>query len=201
MSIVSEYSDCGCLQGKERRMGEKEKNRLWNECFEEITEEQKPKKQNVMKWIVFGVGLVAVLAILVFVVRPKDIPAGDENLPDWGLTLSVKDVTPSGMTLVCTQSGGQFTEEFGSLITGESYYLVKIKNKRGKLVPTVIKDYGFNAIAYIVPLNTDTEFKIDWEWLYGELKPGTYRLVKGFTEMRENGNHIDAEYWVEFVIE
>ncbi len=176
-----------------------EKNGLLNELSEEIIEERKPKRQTVTKLIVFGAGLLVVLVLLVL--RPKDIPLGNENLPDWGLTLSVKDVTPSGLTLVCKQSGGQFTEEFSGLITGESYYLVKAKNKKGKLVPTVIKDYGFNAIAYNIPLDADTEFNVDWEWLYGELKPGTYWLVKGFMEYRENGNHKEADYWVEFVIE
>ena len=33
--------------------------------------------------------------------------SGDEGFPNWGLTLSVKDVTESGLTLVCTQSGGE----------------------------------------------------------------------------------------------
>lgn len=182
-------------------MDDKEKSGLRNECFEEITEEQKSKKRNVTKWIILGAVVLVFLAVLVLVLRPKDIPVGDEDLPDWGLTLSAKDVTPSGLTLVCTQSGGEFTEEFSGLITGEAYYLVKIKNKSGRLVSTVIKDYGFDAIAYIIPLNADTEFNVNWEWLYGELEPGTYRLVKGFTELRENGNHIDADYWVEFVIE
>ena len=183
-------------------MDDKEKSGLRNECFEEITEEQKSKKRNVTKWIVLGAVVLVFLAVLVLVLRPKDIPVGDEDLPDWGLTLSAKDVTPSGLTLVCTQSGGEFTEEFSGLITGEAYYLVKIKNKRGKYLSNVRggHDFDFNAVACTIPLNTNTEFNIDWEWLYGALKPGTYRLVKGFTELRENGNHIDADYWVEFVI-
>ena len=45
----------------------------------------------------------------------------DEGFPDWGITLSVKDVTDSGLTLVCTQSGGELT---GELQTGSDYKLI-----------------------------------------------------------------------------
>ena len=98
---------------------------------------------------------------------------------------------------------GIILDNNGELITGESYYLMKVKNKKGKYLSNVRGryDFDFNAVAYMIPLNTDTEFNVDWKQMYGELKPGTYRLVKGFTELRENGNHNDADYWVEFVIE
>ena len=47
--------------------------------------------------------------------------------PNWGLTLSVKNVTPSGMTLICTQSGGELT---GELETGGIYTYFLLKNGR-----------------------------------------------------------------------
>lgn len=40
---------------------------------------------------------------------------------DWGIALSVKDVTPTGMTLVCSQSGGEIT---GELQCGSDYSLL-----------------------------------------------------------------------------
>jgi len=192
--------DVDLLQGKEAQMGDKQKSELRNEQSEETTVEEKTKKQKSWKWIILGVCLLVAIVVLALVLRPKDIPVGDEEFPNWGLTLSVKDVTPSGLTLVCTQSGGEIT---GELITGESYYLMKVKNKKGKYLSNVRggSDFDFNAVAYMIPLNTDTEFNVDWKQMYGELKPGTYRLVKEFTEYRENGNHNDADYWVEFVIE
>ena len=121
-----------------------------------------------------------------------------KGFPDWGLTLSAKDVTPSGLTLVCTQSGGEPT---GELMTGEEYYLIVWREGHWRMVVPVIENYAWNSLAHWISEDADTMFEIDWEWLYGELKPGTYRLVKGFTELRENGNHRDADYWVEFVIE
>ncbi len=126
-----------------------------------------------------------------------DSPAvSDEGFPDWGLTLSVKNVTESGLTLVCTQSGGELT---GELQTGSDYKLIVLK-EAWEDVPTIIEDYGWNMLAYMVAENDVTEFEYNWEWLYGKLPAGTYRMVKGFTQFREAGDYDDFAYWVEFEI-
>jgi len=120
----------------------------------------------------------------------------DEGFPNWGLTLSVKDVTDFGLTLVCTQSGGELT---GELQTGSDYKLIVLK-EAWEDVPTIIEEYGWNMLAYMVAKDDVTEFEINWEWLYGKLPAGTYRLVKGFMEFRETGDYDDFPYWVEFQI-
>lgn len=120
----------------------------------------------------------------------------DEGFPNWGITLSVKDVTESGLTLVCTQSGGELN---GELQTGSEYKLIVLK-EAWEDVPTIIEDYGWNCLAYMVFEDDVTEFECDWEWLYGKLPAGTYRLVKGFTEFREAGDYDTFPYWVEFEI-
>jgi len=53
---------------------------------------------------------------------------------------------------------------------------------------------------FTVEKNQDTEFNIDWEWLYGKLGPGKYRLEKEIMDVRESGNHDDYTYYVEFEI-
>lgn len=120
----------------------------------------------------------------------------DEGFPNWGLTLSVKDVTESGLTLVCTQSGGELT---GELQTGSDYKLIVLK-EAWEDVPTIIEDYGWTAEAYMVAKDDVTEFEYNWEWLYGKLLAGTYRLVKGFTDFRESGDYDNFAYWTEFEI-
>lgn len=122
----------------------------------------------------------------------------DEGFPNWGITLSVKDVTSSGLTLVCTQSGGEST---GELQTGSDYNLIVLKDGTWQEVPTVIEEYGWTAEAYLIAKNDVREFEIKWEWLYGKLPAGTYRLVKGFADFREAGNYDTFDYWVEFEIE
>ena len=120
----------------------------------------------------------------------------DEGFPNWGLTLSVKDVTESGLTLVCTQSGGELT---GELQTGSDYKLIVLK-EAWEDVPTIIEDYGWDTMAYMVFKDDVTEFEYNWEWLYGKLPAGTYRMVKGFTEYRESGDYDNFAYWTEFEI-
>lgn len=120
----------------------------------------------------------------------------DEGFPNWGLTLSVKDVTESGLTLVCTQSGGELT---GELQTGSDYKLIVLK-EAWEDVPTIIEYYGWDMIAYGVAKDDVTEFEYNWEWLYGKLPAGTYRMVKGFTEYRESGDYDNFVYWTEFEI-
>ena len=121
-----------------------------------------------------------------------------ESFPDWGLTLSAKEVTPSGLTLICTQSGGALT---GDIMTGKYYCLSVWRAGSWRTVMPVIENYGWNDLAHWIVKDADTEFKIDWEWLYGELEPGTYRLVKDFMDFRKTADYDKALYWVEFVIE
>ena len=123
---------------------------------------------------------------------------GGLGYPDWGLTLSAEDVTPSGLTLICSQSGGVPS---GELMTGEDYYLIVYKKEHWRMVPTVIDNYAWNSLAHWITKDAATEFEIDWEWLYGELEPGTYRLVKEFMDFRKTADYDEAIYWVEFVIE
>ena len=121
----------------------------------------------------------------------------DEGFPDWGLTLSVKDVTPTGLTLVCTKNGGNPT---GELTCGTDYHLIVLEDGVWKDVPTVIEEYAWNSLAYHFPEGQDTKFDYTWEWLYGKLPAGIYRLTKGFMDFRGAGDYDTAVYWVEFEI-
>ncbi len=121
----------------------------------------------------------------------------DADFPDWGLTLSVKDVTPTGLTLVCTQNGGNPT---GRLTCGTDYRLLVSENGKWKNVPTVLEEYGWDDLGYRLLEGKDTEFELSWEWLYGTLTAGTYRLAKEFSDHRGPGDYDTAMYWVEFKI-
>lgn len=127
-----------------------------------------------------------------------DTSVADEGFPDWGLTLSVKGVTPAGLTLVCRKEGGNPT---GLVKCGTDYHLLVLEDGTWKDVPTVIEDYGWNSLAYNFTEGQDTELACSWEWLYGKLPAGTYRLTKGFMDFRGAGDYDTAVYWVEFEIE
>ena len=102
---------------------------------------------------------------------PQSIEPGKA---DWGITLSVKDVTPTGMTLVCSQSGGKIT---GELQCGSDYSLLVNSNGVWNAVPYLVDEVAWTMEAYDIPLNDSIEFELKWERLYGELSAGTYRVL------------------------
>ena len=128
---------------------------------------------------------------------------GDEGFPDWGLTLSVDNVTSTGLTLVVTQSGGNPTGEF--LMTGEPYRLFTLVDGTWEVVeelplPEGVDGRAWNSIGYPISKGETREFEINWEWMFGELPSGTYRLIKNFMDFRETANYDSADFWVEFEI-
>ena len=117
--------------------------------------------------------------------------------PDWGITLTAKNVTSKGMTLVCSQSGGEIT---GELECGSNYSLLVNTNGVWNAVPYLVDEVAWTAEAYYLPLDGSIEFELKWERLYGELPAGTYRIVKGFMDFRGTGDYDSATFHTEFEI-
>lgn len=112
------------------------------------------------------------------------LPGTDTDL---GITLTLKDITRSGATVVCTQSGG---ESIGELTTG-SYFVVERLNKDNNWTEVeqlkLDGELSWTAIAYLVNKNGTTEWEVNWGWLYGELPDGHYRIGKQFIHSPEPG--------------
>ena len=124
-----------------------------------------------------------------------------EQKAAWGLTFEVKDVTPTGLTIVCTQSGGEPT---GELQTGSYYYIEKKENDRWVgMEYTEIEEekVGWTAEAWIIAPDSTLEWEVDWSWLYGELPAGEYRIGKSVMDWRETGEYDEAGIYAEFRIE
>lgn len=64
----------------------------------------------------------------------------------------------------------------------------------------VIDNAAFNAIAYMVQKDLPYEAVIDFEWLYGKLEPGRYRIVKTVMDFRGTGDFTDYTFTAEFSI-
>lgn len=114
---------------------------------------------------------------------------------DWGVRLSVKNVSPTGLTLICEQNGG-IAE--GSLETGSAYILEKYENNQWVEVEPQ-NDLVWDMMAYLIG-DTATEWEIDWTWLYGELSAGTYRIGKTVMEFKESGTSRSQIFFAEFEI-
>ena len=158
--------------------------------FSGVMETDPPRLQTVFSiWKVDENG--EVLSVVSF---PQPI---ELEKPDWGITLTAKNVTSKGMTLVCSQSGGEIT---GELECGSDYSLLVNTNGVWNAVPYLVDEVAWTAEAYGLPLDGSIEFELKWERLYGELPAGTYRIVKGFMDFRGPGDYDSATFHTEFKI-
>ena len=143
--------------------------------------------------------ILALAAMCVFAAcgAEKDETHGAEGwAKDWGITLSAKEVSPTGLVLVCRQSGG-IAE--GSLETGSAYTIEK--NEGGNWVE--VKPQGeaiWDMMAHLIASDSTTEWTIDWSWLYGELSAGTYRIGKTVVDLKDSGASESQIYFAEFEI-
>lgn len=131
------------------------------------------------------------------IVEVEDVKVAED---EWGLTLSAENVTPSGMTIVFNQMNGKQT---GELQTGEWYALYKEEDGEWKEVLYAIEDgvnVGWHSIAYLIPKGGSYKMEINWEWLYGKLEPGKYRINKEVMDFRETGDFDKKIYSLEFTV-
>ncbi|MBQ7985722.1 MAG: hypothetical protein IJ304_00445 [Clostridia bacterium] len=121
------------------------------------------------------------------------VTSGDK----WGLTLYAEDVTNKGMTIKYEQFGGNPT---GELETGAWYKIEKIVDENWQDVETKVDDVAWNMIAYMIKKNDITEYEINWEFLYGELPAGEYRLSKKIADFRVAESYDEEIYYAYFTI-
>ena len=115
---------------------------------------------------------------------PSDAP--DNTL---GITLTAENVTPTGLTLVCTQSGGEVT---GELMSG-SYYSLELYTARGWEPAKYAKginpeEVAWTAESWVINMGGEVRWETNWEWLYGKLPAGWYRVGKEILDWRAPGD-------------
>ncbi len=116
---------------------------------------------------------------------------------DWGVTLTAKDVTSDGMTLVCSQSGGNPT---GELSTGPWYEIEKQVSGKWQQAP-IYAEVCWEDIAWIIPKEDLTEWQVNWTWIYASLEPGEYRIAKEIMDFRQSGDFDTCRSYAYFTIE
>lgn len=118
----------------------------------------------------------------------------------WGITLTAENVTPTGATIKCKQSGGEPT---GELQTGSWYIVENWTQENGwNEMPYMIQgNIGWTAEAWMIPTDNKAEWEVNWEWLYGELPAGKYRIGKEIMDFRASGDYDKEIYFAEFYVE
>lgn len=123
----------------------------------------------------------------------------ESELDEVGLSFSLKNITPEGATLVFYQyDAGAAT---GSLEYGDDFLLEVQKNGAWEEIPVIPGgNYAFNSVAYTLSPKISSERELDWEWLYGSLAPGTYRIQKNVMDFREPGDYDKYTVYAEFIL-
>lgn len=99
----------------------------------------------------------------------------ESEMEEIGLLLSAKNVTPTG-AVVCFHRYGDDMK--GDMFAGRYF---RIEKKDGDIwdeVKTVSEgEHGFTDEAFAIAKGDALEIAYDWEWLYGALPEGEYRIV------------------------
>ena len=121
------------------------------------------------------------------------------QIPEIALSVSLKNITPTGATFVFDQYDADAPK--GELMYGAEFVIEVLKNGEWERVPiTKEGNYAFILIGYFLPCEEITELEIDWGWLYGELKPGEYRIGKGVNDSIESGVSDSYTVYARFIL-
>ena len=125
--------------------------------------------------------LLVLMALLAGCARESAYqPTGAANV-----TMAVTDVTPAGATVTIQDSNPE------PFVYGEWFVIEREKDGVWYEVKTQITNYGFNEIGWLTDEQGGLTMTVDWEWLYGKLPSGHYRILK-----QAGGAVISAEFTV-----
>lgn len=115
----------------------------------------------------------------------------DENI--FGITLTADHIMPTGMTLKCSQSESKISDE---LYTGSWFVVEKWTQKDGwkEVKYNTNEEIVWTEEGWIVPLNDTVAWEVNWDWIYGKLPKGKYRIGKEFMGTKENSQVYYAEF-------
>ena len=148
------------------------------------------------KYIILILSVLLTLSLFGCAEKPTEDTSTAVETDIWGITLSTENVTPSGMTLKIIQSGGEFE---GELEYGSDFTLEVRQNQEWVTVEPQ-KDVAWTLVAFMLPENQTTKLDINWNFIYGELPAGHYRLCKEFMDFIDTGKYTTRTYYAEFTL-
>lgn len=113
--------------------------------------------------------------------------------------MSIKEgtLTKTGATIIITDHNPN------QIIYGTSFYIEKYVNNNWEKIALINDNYAFNYMAYFVDEKGILELEQNWEYMYGELDKGIYRIVKDVAFSSDIPITSEDTYyiWTEFEIE
>ena len=112
----------------------------------------------------------------------------------YGVCLTIEEVSPAGATVVFV---GEGEKPEGRLMGGNDYWVQVEKDSVWEDI-TKVPEPSFTTEAY--DIDNIRRHKIDWQWRYGTLPSGHYRIGKDVT-YQEGAKPLEtATVWAEFLL-
>ena len=127
--------------------------------------------------------IILILAVLLCGCAKESAYQPDEAL---NVTMTVSNVTPAGAVVTIQDANPE------PFVYGEWFQIEREKDGVWYEVKTKITDYGFNEIGWLTDDQGGLTMTVDWEWLYGKLPAGQYRILK-----QAGTQTISAEFIIE----
>lgn len=142
-------------------------------------------------WSEYGAQVLDILDTLSFDQSVKEGGAyvyhEEAQIDEIGLYFSLKNISSTGASLVFKRYDVEAPT--GTLQFGDEFMIETKKDGGWEEVPVIVEgNYAFNAVAYMLTSDM-VEQELDWEWLYGELAPGEYRIRKSVDDFRKTGDY------------
>lgn len=169
-----------------------------NDKYKEISINISPRAKKVVR-IVGAILAAWIVAVGVDVLVSSFFDA--RNF-DWGLKLSVSDVSSKGLTLNLERDDSKHSEE---LIYGTEFFVEK-RTLIGWKKLTPKNNYAFTAVGYSLKKVDSRSMNIDLEGWFGRLSMGIYRIKKttsvdGYYRYPEDEREgLEQELYATFII-
>ena len=147
---------------------------------------------------------LSVIAIVILIITTLNCLNGPKSAvemtetADWGIVLAVEDVTPKGLTIICTQNDETLE---GELYSSSFYILSQYIDEEWVEMENILPENEIAWLdgAWMISKGGAEEWEVNWETLYGELSEGQYRIGKKI--MCSVPRNLETEwYYAEFVI-
>jgi len=139
----------------------------------------------------------ALKALLTEATGEDVVQAQAEYVLNWGISLEARNVTSSGMELICVQDG---TPLPGMLMTGRHFVLEKKTRDGWEELPILRPEAVWTTEGLMISIDGVTSWDVDWTWLYGTLPEGEYRIGKSISHSQITGESVDYTYYAEFAV-
>ncbi|MDE7248372.1 MAG: hypothetical protein K2N82_00490 [Lachnospiraceae bacterium] len=124
---------------------------------------------------------------------------GESEITALGLDFSLKNISSAGATLVFHQYDPDAPT--GELDFGDEFELEVQNDGKWERVPDILEgEYGFNDIAHVIAAGQSLEVELSWEWIYGKLPAGEYRIKKEIFDFRGTGDYDKYTVYAHFIL-